>query len=117
MGRLALRAGWSRDDLQFVHVNEVAGGAETAAHLLVFDSVHGRWSEEVHHTDTELHIGTRRLTYSALPKPGQVPWALAEPVLVGMSDRLLARARRRALCGASTTTCVFVMSWMVVMTP
>jgi len=77
MGRLALRAGWSRDDLQFVHVNEVAGGAETAAHLLMFDSVHGRWSEEVHHTDTELHIGTRRLTYSALPKPGQVPWALA----------------------------------------
>lgn len=78
MGRLALRAGWTRPDLQFVHVNEVAGGPETAAHLLMFDSVHGRWSEAVHHSDAELHIGPRSLTYSALPKPGQVPWSLAD---------------------------------------
>jgi glyceraldehyde 3-phosphate dehydrogenase len=77
MGRLALRAGWSRNDLQFVHVNEVAGGPETAAHLLMFDSVHGRWPEAVHHSDAELRIGERSLAYSALPKPGQVPWSLA----------------------------------------
>ena len=38
-------------------------------------------------------------------------------MLVGINDRLLARARRRSLCGASTTTCVFVMSWIVVITP
>ena len=43
MGRLALRAGWERDDLEFVHVNEVSGGPKTGAHLLEFDSVHGRW--------------------------------------------------------------------------
>ena len=40
MGRLAVRAGWGRPDLQVVHVNEVAGGPKTAAHLLTFDSVH-----------------------------------------------------------------------------
>ena len=27
----------------FVHINEVSGGSATAAHLLEFDSVHGRW--------------------------------------------------------------------------
>ena len=43
--------------------------------------------------------------------------AVADPVLVGISDRLLARARRRSLCGASTTVCVLVMSWMVVTDP
>ena len=43
VGRLALRAGWDRDDLEFVHINEPNGGPETAAHLLTFDSVHGRW--------------------------------------------------------------------------
>ena len=43
--------------------------------------------------------------------------AVADPVLVGISERLLARARRRSLCGASTTTWVLVMSWIVVMTP
>ena len=78
MGRLALRAGWSRHDLPFVHVNEVAGGPETAAHLLMFDSVHGRWSESVHHSDAGLRIGEHTLTYSALSKPGHVPWSLAD---------------------------------------
>jgi glyceraldehyde 3-phosphate dehydrogenase len=48
IGRLALRAGWDREDLQFVHVNEPNGGAETAAHLLSFDSVHGRWGRAAH---------------------------------------------------------------------
>jgi hypothetical protein len=42
MGRLALRAAWGRPGVEFVHINEVAGGPETAAHLLTFDSVHGR---------------------------------------------------------------------------
>ena len=37
--------------------------------------------------------------------------------VVGISDRQAARARRRSLWGASTIVCVFVMSWMVVMTP
>ena len=46
MGRLALREGWDAPDLAFVHVNEIAGGAEAAAHLLNFDSVHGRWRRE-----------------------------------------------------------------------
>ena len=46
MGRLALRAGWTTPDLEFVHVNELDGGPETAAHLLTFDSVHGRWPHD-----------------------------------------------------------------------
>ena len=43
MGRLALRAGWEFDELEFVHINEISGDAECSAHLLNFDSVHGRW--------------------------------------------------------------------------
>ena len=46
MGRLALRAAWGSDELDFVHLNEIAGDAECAAHLLKFDSVHGRWERE-----------------------------------------------------------------------
>jgi glyceraldehyde 3-phosphate dehydrogenase len=56
MGRLALRAGWGRPDLQFVHVNEVAVGPETAAHLLTFDSVHGRWDRRVEAGNDHLAI-------------------------------------------------------------
>jgi hypothetical protein len=43
----SLRAGWGNDDLEFVHVNEVAGGPAAAAHLLTFDSVHVRWNRRV----------------------------------------------------------------------
>ena len=47
MGRLALRAAWGWPELEFAHVNELNGDAATAAHLLTFDSVHGRWDHDV----------------------------------------------------------------------
>ncbi|WP_119717014.1 ArsJ-associated glyceraldehyde-3-phosphate dehydrogenase [Cognatilysobacter tabacisoli] len=46
MGRLTLRAAWGDPALRFVHVNDPAGDAATLAHLLNFDSVHGRWERE-----------------------------------------------------------------------
>lgn len=75
MGRLALRAGWSRPDVQFVHVNEVAGDAETAAHLLTFDSVHGRWDRAVQARNGHIDIDGVSIAFSTMPKPGEVPWA------------------------------------------
>lgn len=75
MGRLALRAAWDRPDLDFVHVNEIAGDAATAAHLLKFDSVHGRWSTAVEERDGMLSIGGREVAYSAGGSPREVDWA------------------------------------------
>ena len=75
MGRLALRAGWGRPDLRFVHINEVAGGPETAAHLLMFDSVHGRWDRRVDVDDDQIAIDATRVMFSNAPKPGDVPWS------------------------------------------
>lgn len=75
MGRLALRAGWHRPDLAFAHVNEIAGGAATAAHLLTFDSVHGRWPEPVDWRDDALIIADRAVGFSASARPGDAPWA------------------------------------------
>ena len=46
MGRLALRAGWGNPDITFVKVNDPGGDPATFAHLLNFDSVHGRWGRE-----------------------------------------------------------------------
>ena len=47
IGRLVLRASWDWPELEFVHINEIKGGSIAAAHLLKFDSVHGRWQPEV----------------------------------------------------------------------
>ena len=54
IGRLALRAAFgaierapgdprAENRLDVVHVNELKGGAAVTAHLLEFDTLHGRW--------------------------------------------------------------------------
>jgi glyceraldehyde 3-phosphate dehydrogenase len=86
MGRLALRAamggvhrtsGDPRGDnrLDVVHLNEVKGGASTTAHLLEFDSVHGRW-HAAFETDGKTSIGIdgKRLGFTEAARPGDVAW-------------------------------------------
>ncbi len=75
VGRLALRAGWARDDLEFVHVNEVEGGAAVAAHLLTFDSVHGRWDRGAGGDGARLTIDGEDLRFTDAARPGDVAWA------------------------------------------
>lgn len=75
MGRLALRAGWGQPDLHFVHINEIAGGPETAAHLLTFDSVHGRWERGITAAADSLTIDGTPVAFTSAAKPGEVPWA------------------------------------------
>jgi glyceraldehyde 3-phosphate dehydrogenase len=88
MGRLALRAGWARADLQFVHINEVAGGPEAAAHLLTFDSVHGRWQRRVESRERELIIDGTPVSFSTETRPGDVAWsASAVDVVLECSGR------------------------------
>jgi glyceraldehyde 3-phosphate dehydrogenase len=82
MGRLALRAGWGRPDLCFVQINEVAGGPEAAAHLLTFDSVHGRWNRRVETGADQIEIDGTAVGFSALPAPGDVPWARSQVDIV-----------------------------------
>ncbi len=86
MGRLALRAafgGVSRAEgdpragnrLDVVHVNEIKGGAAATAHLLEFDSIHGRWrtSFEVD-GERAIVVGGKRIGFSAAASPGEVQW-------------------------------------------
>src|ERR1700675_3281275 len=86
IGRLALRAAMggiyrAADDprgenrLDVVHVNEVKGGAATTAHLLEFDSIHGRWRENLGAADDRaILIGNRRIGFSDAPTPDAAPW-------------------------------------------
>ena len=74
MGRLALRAAWDDAELEFAHINELHGDAATAAHLLTFDSVHGRWDREVSGAGSELTIGDRVVGFSGEGDPGAVAW-------------------------------------------
>jgi glyceraldehyde 3-phosphate dehydrogenase len=75
MGRLALRAGWGRPDLRFVLINEVSGSAEMAAHLLMFDSVHGRWDRSVEARDGGVAVEGCVIGFSAATAPIEAPWS------------------------------------------
>ena len=76
IGRLVLRAGWAFPELDFVHINDPQAGAETAAHLLKFDSVHGRWPPQVEALQSDqFTIDRDLLSVSQFTSPGQVPWA------------------------------------------
>ncbi len=74
MGRLALRAAWGWPDIEFVHINETKGGAETAAHLLEFDSVHGRWKHDVKAIGDAIAIDGTNVTFSDRSAPGEIDW-------------------------------------------
>src|SRR5687767_10101158 len=74
IGRLALRAAWGWPELTFAHINELKGDAATSAHLLLFDSVHGRWSHNVRGEGDLLAIDETTIGYSSLAEPGAVPW-------------------------------------------
>src|SRR5579859_6515369 len=77
MGRLALRAGFANPQIKIVHINELKGGPETAAHLLEFDSVHGRWLVPIAPEAHGLKVNGDRIAYSNCDAPGKVPWELA----------------------------------------
>ena len=74
MGRLALRAGWNRSDIEFVAVNEPNASAETMALLLEFDSVQGRFTHTCKGSNRELKIAERALTYLQHDTPSDIPW-------------------------------------------
>lgn len=75
IGRLVVRALRDRPSLTLVHINEVAGGVDAAAHLLEFDSVHGRYDGEVEVVDGALQIDGQEVAYTEQATPGEVDWA------------------------------------------
>ena len=77
IGRLVFRALWGRPGIELVHVNDSAGDAHTAAHLLAFDSVHGRWQQAVQANTRGFFVGTTPVSYTQEKDPTAVPWRQA----------------------------------------
>jgi glyceraldehyde 3-phosphate dehydrogenase len=63
----------SEHDIEIVAFNDL-GDVETMAHLLKYDSVLGRLSEEVRATDEGIEVGGRTIKALAERDPGKLPW-------------------------------------------
>ncbi len=74
IGRLALRAAWGWPEVTFAHINELKADAATSAHLLTFDSVHGRWEHTVQGQGATLNVDDTAVGYSQQARPDDVPW-------------------------------------------
>ena len=72
MGRLGFRAGWDSEDYEIVRVNELHGTAETAAHLLEYDTVHGRWDRGIELTTGGFSVEGKEVEFSNAPTPGEM---------------------------------------------
>ena len=60
--------------LDVLHLNEPKGSAAATAHLLEFDSLHGRWHTSFElDDDASISIGGKRLGFTAAASPGDVP--------------------------------------------
>ncbi|MCH9672494.1 MAG: ArsJ-associated glyceraldehyde-3-phosphate dehydrogenase [Gammaproteobacteria bacterium] len=81
MGRLGLRAGWDRAPLAFTQINEIACDALGAAHLLEFDSVHGRWPKAISSSAEHVHIGDQSLAYSHNADIAHTDWSNCDLVI------------------------------------
>ena len=81
IGRLALRAAWGWPELQFIRINDPAGDAATHAHLLNFDSVHGRWQHEASSDDDCLLIEGQRIRVTANKAIADTDWSDCDLVI------------------------------------
>ena len=76
IGRLVLRAAFEaqRNDIEFVAINDL-GSVEANAHLLKYDSVHGRFPGPVETGKDSIILGNRSVRVLAERDPSKLPWS------------------------------------------
>ncbi len=82
IGRNVLRAiiESGRTDIEVVAINDL-GPVETNAHLLRFDSVHGRFPAEVTTTEDTIDVGRGPMKVTAIRNPAELPWSNVDVVM------------------------------------
>ena len=75
MGRLAVRGLRRHPGLRLTHVNEIHGDVATAAHLLEFDTVHGRYDGDVAVEGDAMTVDGVPVGYSSHGSPADIPWS------------------------------------------
>jgi glyceraldehyde 3-phosphate dehydrogenase len=82
IGRNVLRAivESGRTDIEVVAINDL-GPVETNAHLLRYDSVHGRFPATVTTTETSIDVGRGPIAVTAIRNPADLPWSNVDIVM------------------------------------
>jgi glyceraldehyde 3-phosphate dehydrogenase len=81
MGRLSMRVAWEMQDIEIVRVNDPAGEAATLAHLLNFDSVHGRWMHDATVAGDNMVVGDSIVRCTANKNIADTDWSDCDVVI------------------------------------
>jgi glyceraldehyde 3-phosphate dehydrogenase len=73
IGRNILRSAWNRDDVEFVHINDLTSD-DMLAYLLKRDTVHRTWGPDVKVADGGLSIDGKHIPVTAERDPSKLPW-------------------------------------------
>jgi glyceraldehyde 3-phosphate dehydrogenase len=73
IGRLVLRAAWNHPEVQVVAINDLADAA-TMAHLLKYDSVHGRFGVELQAREDRLQVDGQNIAIRSVKEPAKIGW-------------------------------------------
>ena len=73
IGRLAFRAAYENDNVDIVAINDITDD-KTLAHLLKYDSVHGKFPASVEVGDGCIMVGGKKITTTAERDPANLPW-------------------------------------------
>ena len=73
IGRMVFRAGLGNEKIEFVAINDITDPA-TLAHLLKYDSVHGKLDAEISHTEDSLIVNGKKIRIYTERSPENIPW-------------------------------------------
>jgi len=73
IGRLTLKAAMEKDNMEIVAVNDLTDNA-TLAHLLKYDSVHGKFPGDVSTEGNDLIVNGNKIKVYAEKDPASLPW-------------------------------------------
>jgi len=95
MGRLTFRAAFENPDLEFVQINDPAGDATSLAHLINFDSVHGRWQHEALAEGQNLQVGSQVIRCSQNKTIAETDWSQCD-IVIEASGKMKTKALLQA---------------------
>ena len=73
IGRLLFRAAWNHPEVEVAAINDLADGA-TIAHLLKYDSVHGRFAADVSVQNDQLKVNGHSVAIRSIKEPDKIDW-------------------------------------------
>jgi glyceraldehyde 3-phosphate dehydrogenase len=73
IGRMVFKAGLDDPEINFVAINDLTDNS-TLAHLLKYDSVHGKFKHEVSSDDSSITVDGKKINVYSEKEPEKLPW-------------------------------------------